>query len=66
VTGPGRKLGEPLPLHVVAQRLGVSVFTARRYVHLRRFPNAYKLDGAWRVPEHDVEQFRCSRLLAPA
>jgi len=44
----------------VADRLGVSVFTIRRYIRAGKLP-AVQLDGAYRVSRQDIATFLKSR-----
>jgi excisionase family DNA binding protein len=44
----------------LADRLGVSVFTIRRYIRAGKLP-AVKLDGVYRVSREDIAEFLKSR-----
>ena len=44
----------------LADRLGVSVFTIRRYIRAGKLP-AVKLDGSYRVSHEDIAEFLKSR-----
>ncbi len=44
----------------VAQTLGISPFTIRRYIHLRKL-KAVKLEGSYRVRRADLERFLKAR-----
>jgi excisionase family DNA binding protein len=44
----------------LADRLGVSVFTIRRYIRAGKLP-AVKLDGVYRVSREDIIEFLKSR-----
>lgn len=44
----------------VAQTLGISPFTIRRYIHLRKL-KAVKLEGSYRVRRGDLERFLKAR-----
>jgi excisionase family DNA binding protein len=44
----------------LADRLGVSVFTIRRYIRAGKLP-AVKLDGVYRVSRDDIAEFLRSR-----
>ena len=46
----------------VAQTLGISPFTIRRYIRLRKL-KAVKLEGSYRVRQTDLEQFLKAREL---
>lgn len=41
-----------------AKELGCSVRTIERIRNKGRFPHAYKLNGHWRIPRQDLDEYR--------
>ena len=53
-----------LSVQEVADRLGVSVFTIRRYIRAGKL-RAIKLDGVYRLSREDLGEFLKSREIGP-
>lgn len=53
-----------LSVQEVADRLGVSVFTIRRYIRAGKL-RAIKLDGVYRLSREDLGEFLKSREISP-
>lgn len=38
-----------------AERMNAKIDTVRKWLNRRRFPNARKINGAWSIPEGDID-----------
>ena len=46
-----------LSVNEIAEKLRVNGSTIRRMIYQGEFPNAFKLERRWRIPEKDLRDF---------